>query len=195
MLTKKQQIKQKIIAITVVTFMFFMVFNTVELQNVFAIGANTTLTQNFAGGSLALTASSSAGFNDIQIGTPINSKANLVVVNMQDYRGSGAGWTTSGNISAQFQATNAGVNTIANTVVAWNPTGAALTSPDSSNLNGMAKGAATYFSDGIKTLVNTSTNNGMGNYQLSGTELNIVYNGRGDQAPGSYTATLQLTIA
>lgn len=195
MKTKKEQLKQKIIALTVVAFMFFMVFNTVELRNVFAIGANTTLTQNFTTGSLALTASSSAGFNDVQVGTAINSKANLVVVNMQDYRGGGAGWTTSGNITAQFQATNAGYNVIPNAVVAWNPTGAALTTPDSSNLNGNTKGTASYFDGGLKTLLTFSSGNGMGNYQMSGTELNIVYNGRADQTAGSYTATLQLTIA
>lgn len=173
--------------------MFFMVFNTVELRDVFAIGANTTLTQNFTAGTLSLEASASAGFNDVQVGTAINSKANLVVVNMRDYRGGTGNWTVSGSLN-NMMSTNPGYNIIDKAIVAWNPAGAALTSPDSSNLNGIAQGGAGYFS-GARTLANSSVGNGLGNYQLSGTELNIVYNGRADQVAGSYVGTLLITIA
>jgi hypothetical protein len=194
MKTKKQQLKQKIIALTVVTFMFFMVFNTVELRDVFAIGANTTLTQNFTAGTLSLEASASAGFNDVQVGTAINSKANLVVVNMRDYRGDTGAWAVTGNITSQLQTTDPGYNYIPNTTVAWNPTTAALTTPDSSNLNGNLRGTAGYFGGAVRNLMAFNSGNGMGNYQLSGTELNIVYNGRADQIAGSYVGTLELTI-
>ncbi len=194
MATKKQQIKQKIIALTVIVFMFSMIYNTIDTRNVFAAVNNTTLTQNFAVGSLAITAPTSAGFNVLNIGQALNSKANLSVVNVQDYRGSGVGWGVTGNITSQFQATNAGYNYVPNTSVAWDPTTATLSTPDSSNLIGNLRGTAGFFGGAVKNLFAFNANNGMGNYQLSGTELNIVYNGRADQAAGSYQATLELTV-
>jgi len=89
-------------------------------------------------GSLSLEANTAVPFNDITIGSPANSKSNLAVVNVRDYRGSTGSWTATGSENGLWIVT-AGVNNISNASFAWNPTTASLTSPDSSSLTGVAK--------------------------------------------------------
>jgi len=193
--TKKQQIKQQIIATLVIVFMFTMIFGSVEIRDVKAIGDNTTLVQNFTAGTLELESPASVGFNDIALGTGgTNSLANLVIVNMRDYRGTGAGWTVSGTMNDMMTSGGGGLNKIVNSTIAWDPQTATLYGLDGASTDGMAKGSAGYFS-ASRTLVNAAVNAGLGNYCLNGTELNIVWDGAANQVSGTYQNTLTLTIS
>ena len=189
MKTKRQQTKQKIIATFIILFMFVMIFGSVSVDFTSAIGTNTTLIQNLVAGALSMEAPATLGFNDLTIGTPFNSWANMVQVNARDFRGSGVLWGVTGTMN-DMRATNVGINTIANTVIAWAP-GPAFA--DNGSNTGTAIGASGYFS-AARTLFNTSTNNGMGNYKITNTILNVVYNGRTDFAAGSYQNILTMII-
>lgn len=195
MKTKKQQIKQRIVATLVTAFMFIMISGC---YNVPSLHAGTTwytnLVQNIVAGSLNIDSMSNLGFNDITVGVATNSLANLEVVNMQDWRGNGQGWTVSAYCNALTTAA-AGVNTIANTSIFLN-TGSVQA------VSGSLTGVATYGTDSWRdlssprTLVNTAvaSNAGMGSYNLANTSLNVVYNGRADQKTGTYQNQLTLTI-
>jgi hypothetical protein len=59
--------------------------------------------------------------------------------------------------------------------------------------SGVTAGTGGYFSS-QQTIANSSTNNGFGNYKLTNTVLNIVYNGNAGQKVGTYQGTLLMTI-
>ncbi len=187
--TKKHQIKQKIIATFIILFMFIMIFGSVSVDFTSAIGTNTTLIQNLIAGALSMEAPTTILFNNINIGTAINSLAMMTQVNARDLRGSGVAWSVSGTMN-NLTATNAGLNNISNAVIAWAP--GAYWSDNGSN-TGVALGVAGYFS-GARTLFNTSANNGMGNYKIVNTVLNVVYNGATDFQAGTYQNTLTMII-
>jgi len=187
--TKKQQIKQKIMATLVVLFMFVMVFSSVNVDFTRAIGTNTTLIQNLIAGTLSMEAPATLGFNNINLGSAANSLANMNQVNARDYRGSGAAWSVTGTMN-NLTTAGAGVNNISNTAIAWAP-GASFA--DNGTNTGTAVGAAGYFS-AVRTLFNTSINNGMGNYKIVNTTVNVVYNGNPNFVAGTYQNTMTMTI-
>ena len=189
MKTKKQLLKQKIAAALVMLFMFVMVFGSVNLNFTSAIGTNTTLIQNLVAGTLAMEAPVTIGFNNINLGSAANSLANMNQVNARDYRGTGVAWTVTGFMNS-LTAVEAGINTIANTVIAWAP-GAYFS--DNGTNTGVALGTAGYFGV-LRTLFNTSINNGMGNYKIVNTTMNVVYNGNPNFVAGTYQNTMTMTI-
>jgi hypothetical protein len=187
--TKKQQIKQKIAATLVVIFMFVMVFGSVNINFTSAIGTNTTLIQNILAGALSMEAPTTLAFNNINLGTAINSLANMNQVNARDYRGSGAAWSVTGTMN-NLTASAAGVNNISNAAIAWAPVASFA---DNGTNTGTAVGAAGYFS-AARTLFNTSINNGMGNYKIVNTTVNVIYNGNPNFVAGTYQNILTMTI-
>jgi hypothetical protein len=192
MKTKKQEIKQKIIATLVISFMFIMISGTFNVASILAATTTyTNLVQNFVAGNLELEAPNNVAFNNLAVGIAENSLANLDQVNMRDYRGSGAGWTVIGYTN-NLQIATAGVNNVSNASIWWNP--GTLTNFQGSS-TGVSPAAGWASLDAQRTLVSASTNNGMGNYRVSNTALNIVYNGRSDQLQGTYTCVLTMTIS
>jgi hypothetical protein len=196
MKTKKQQVKQRIVATLVTAFMFVMISGCYNVSNLYAsTGWNVTLIQNIVAGTLNIDSLSTLGFNDITVGIANNSLANLSVVNMQDYRGNGQGWTVTAVCNA-LTTLASGTNTIANSSIFIN-TGSVHAV--SGSIIGVATSGEGSWQDlqSIRTLVNTSTasNAGMGSYNISNTTLNVVYNGRPDQKTGTYQNLLTLTIA
>ena len=191
MKTKKQQIKQKIAATTIVIFMVAMVFGS---QNEFAsaIGTNTILIQNFIAGQLQLETLTTLGFNDLTVGTAASSLANLSIVNIRDYRGTGAGWTVTGVVNNMFTSAAGTYNYINNAVIAWAP-GTIFALDGGASTNNVTSGSPGYFSTS-QTLAAATVNNGFGNYKLTNTILNIVYNGNAGQKVGTYQGTLLMTI-
>jgi len=192
MKTKKQQIKQKIIATLVVSFMFIMVSGTFNVTSILAATTTyTNLIQNMDQGNLELDAPYNVAFNNLSVGVAANSLANLDQVNMRDYRGTAAGWTVVGYTN-NLQVSSAGINNISNASIWWNP-GTLTNFQGSSTGVTPASGWASFGSQ--RTLVSASANNGMGNYRVSNTQLNIVYNGRIDQLQGTYSCVLTMTIS
>jgi len=195
MQTKKRQIKQQIIATLVVSFMFLMVFGALN-QEIVSANFVSNLIQNFVGGTLQLQGPTSIGFPDINVGTPTNSLANLSAVNIRDYVGSGALWSVVGSMNNML-ATNAGTrNFLDANNIAWFPGNATLTGLEGASTSGIALGTNTLMNAATsRTLINASANNGMGNYILNGTLINIQYYGWGNQIAGTYQNTLTLTIS
>jgi len=195
MQTKKREIKQKIIAVFIITFMLTMVFGSLEMPAVWAIGSNTNLIQNFIAGSLSMEAPASLGFSNISVGVPANSLANMDYVNFRDYTGSGAFYAVTGTMNNMFTSAAGTRNYVLNGNIAWSPSTSVLTGLEGSSTSGMAKGSDGFFDVAARTLINTSNNNGMGNYRVNSLNFNIQYYGWGDQKAGTYQNTLTLTIA
>ena len=189
--TKRKQVKQKIIATLVVIFMFGMIFGSVSLRDVQAIGANTTLSAIISAGSLSLEAPASASYGAITLnGVQQNTTANLVEVNMRDTRGSGAGWTAVGSANNMYKDAT---NNISNIYVSWAP--GTIFALDGASNTGVTAGTAYSgnFGDGTKTLATSTTNNGMGNYVINGTIMNLTV--KTGVLAGTYVNTLLLTIS
>ena len=190
---KRQQIKQQIAATLIISFMALMVFGSVEVADLSAAVNNVTLIQNLVAGTLQLEAPTSKGFNDLTVAVAGNSLANLDQVNVRDFRGTGAGWTLSGTMNNMLTsaAAGGGSNEISNAVIAWAPgTYYAL---DGGSNTGVSAGTAGFFS-AARTLLTATANNGMGNFVMNGTVLNVVYNGYAGQKVGTYQNILTLTV-
>jgi len=193
MKTKKQQIKQQIAATVVISFMLFMVFGTLNTQIASALGTNPTLIQNIVAGTLQLETQASLGFaTAFTTGVAGNSTANLTVVNMRDYRGTGAGWTIAASMNNMYMGVAAGTNNISNANISWYP--GTINSPDGSSTAGITAGTSGVFS-AAKSLASSTSSNGMGNFNVANTLINITYNGNPTQLWGTYQNVLLVTIS
>jgi hypothetical protein len=191
MKTKKNQVKQQIVATLVVVFMFGMVLGSMDVRDAEAIGSNSLLRQVVLAGSLSLEATNFLLFPSVTLNaTAQNSTANLGQVNMRDPRGTGAGWTAIGSANNMVAANGA---VISNVHLSWAP--GTIYALDGSSNAGVAAGASYSgnFGDGTRTLANTSTNNGLGNYVINGTILNLLI--LPSTLAGTYENTLTLTIS
>jgi hypothetical protein len=192
MKTKKQTLKQKIVATTVMLFMLFMLFGSLNLPGVSATGTNTNLIQNVVAGTFGHGALTNIVFSDITVGSATNSGSNMTMTTAWDLRGSGAGWTIAGYASRLWIQNSAiGVNNLDNVEIRWYPAGATIYAITGVT-TGMTLGSTANL-DGSRTLITAPTNNGMGNYRINGVMFNIVYNGRTDQVAGSYVSVLTMT--
>ena len=193
MKTKRKDIKQKIVSTLVVVAMIIMVFSTLEYKRILA-DSNVTMSQTVSAGTLSMSTVTSLSMNSaITIATATNSLGNLVVVNVIDYRGSGAGWTSTIYATNWNQiARDSGTNNISNSVTYIAP--GTLGNYNSSSEAGIAVGSAGSL-DSPVTLFNASSGNGMGAYFLGNSELNIVYDGDATLLAGTYQATSTVTIA
>jgi hypothetical protein len=190
--TKKQTIKQKIVATTIVVFMLFMLFGSLNLPGVSATVTTTNLIQNVVAGTFGHGALSNIVFPDITVGSSTNSGSNMTMTTAWDLRGSGAGWTIAGYASRLWiQNSAVGVNNLDNTEIIWYPAGATIYA-----LTGVTTGMTMGGTNALnfsRTLITAPVNNGMGNYRINGVMFNIVYNGRTDQVAGSYVSVLTMT--
>jgi hypothetical protein len=195
MKTKKQQTKQRIVATLIILFMMLMTFGTLDVPGTSATVTTTNLIQNViaSGAGLGHAAMSDIGFNDITLGTAINSRANMIQTNVWDFRGNGAGWGVTA-VCTNLVVAVAGINYFDNaTQIAWDPSVGTIISIAGST-SGITLGTAGLFSS-TRTLVSSTTNNGMGNYRVNNVLFNVIYNGRMDQKIGTYTAVLTMTSA
>ena len=189
---RKRQLKQKIIATLVVVFMFAMISGTVNTVRVQAYGDNTILQAIVQGGTLSLDSPDQANYTTVTLNAATQTTTtNLVQVNMRDPRGSGAGWTTVGACNDM----KAGTNTIANAYIDWAP--GTVYALDGASNTGVAAGEDYIgnFGDSLRTLANTalSSGDGMGNYVINGTIMNLKI--KSDVNAGTYQNTLLLTIS
>jgi|WetSurMetagenome_2_1015567.scaffolds.fasta_scaffold368360_1 hypothetical protein len=195
MKTKKQKVKQQIVAVVITAFMFVMISGCYNVGNLFAAtGVNVVMIQNLVAGLLNIDSMATLAFNDLNIGTAGNSWANLQVVNVQDWRGNGSGWQVYAYCNSLMVAST-GVNNIANSSIFIN-TGT-LSAVNGSTTGMGTTGAASWRAlSGNLVLINmaAASNLGMGSYNLANTLVNVVYNGRGDQKAGQYQALLTLTV-
>jgi Flp pilus assembly protein TadG len=192
MKTKRKELKQKIVSTLVIVAMILMIFTTLEYKRILA--DTVTMSQTVSAGSLSMSTVGSVSMNSaISIATATNSLGNLLVVNVIDYRGSGAGWTSSIYASNWNQITReAGTNNLSNAITYIAP--GSLGNYNSSSETGIAVGSAGSL-DAVVTLFNASSGNGMGAYFLGNSELNIVYSGDATLLDGTYQATSTVTVA
>jgi len=195
MKTKRQKTKQQIISTIVVFFMFIMVSGTVNVMN--GNAATTVymnLIQNFVSGVMSIECMENLAFNDITIGSPTSSLANMTSFNIRDYRGSGAGWNVTA-FSNDLTISNSadGINNVSNASIAMNPSTATILGLDGSSTTGVSLGAAAYLNY-ARTMVISTVGNGSGNYAVNNITFNVVYNGRADQLAGVYQAQVTFQI-
>ncbi|OGI27040.1 MAG: hypothetical protein A2359_01700 [Candidatus Moranbacteria bacterium RIFOXYB1_FULL_43_19] len=190
MKTRKSELKKKIFATLVIVFMLAMMGGMISLKNVRAIGDDTTLQQVLTGGSLSLESPTQVNFNSQTAGSGANSLANLTQVNMRDYTGTGGGWAATATANAMTAANAA---TIPNTRLSWAP--GDIYALDGASNDGVTAGPdySGNFGDGARNLTGASSGNGMGNYVINGTTLNLLIIAEDYQ--GTYQNTLTLTIA
>jgi hypothetical protein len=194
MKTKKQKIKQQIVAVLIIGFMFVMITGTLNVGNVFAATSwYVNLYQNFVAGGFGITVNNVVPFNDITVSVAANSLSNLDSLNVWDLRGTGAGWSVTG-YSNNLSIASAGINNISNTQIFFTPgVVTALQGSATGVANGQAALTAMSVGNTAK-LINAAAAYGMGNYRLSNTVINIVYNGRSDQLAGSYAAVMTINL-
>jgi len=189
---KIKETKQKIVAVIIILFMFMMVAGSLEIKQ-FVLAANTDTTnmfQNIVAGTLDMDAVASAAFNNITAGTSDNSMANLEVVNVRDYRGTGAGWqvtATSSNFVNGASGTaiipNSRLKVVCGDLVGYN--GADTTGVAACSYAGN-------FGDGARSIVNAAATAGEGAYNLYNNTLNLLVLATDDAQ--SYNAVLSFTI-
>ncbi|MFH1598388.1 MAG: hypothetical protein ABIB97_04985 [Patescibacteria group bacterium] len=189
---KEKQIKQKLIATVVIFFMFVMVATSIEQFSFIRAATDTAnLIQNITGGSLATSCLGDCGFNDQVAGAGINSLCNFEVVNAQDYRGTGAGFSVTGWSTPL--ANGAGGNLlIPNTRIYWTPADSFFSWNGASN-TGMDTVSTTLDLSAARTLLNTAVNAGMGYYNVPNTTLNVVIATTDYFADYNATLTIDIT--
>lgn len=190
-LSGKQEIKQKIVATLVVVFMLVMISGVVRIGGIRAETDDAVLELIVSAGSLSIEAAAQVNFATVTLNAvSVNTTANMVQVNMRDARGSGAGWTATG---AANNLTAANSTNISNIWLRWAP--GDIYALDGADNTGVAAGAdySGNFGDGSRTLANTTANNGMGNYVINGTILNLLVDSGVPAA--TYHNTLTLTIS
>jgi hypothetical protein len=192
MKTKKQTIQQKIVATTVVLFMLFMMFGSLNLPGTSAAGTTTNLIQNIVAGGAGLghSAMMNLVFTDFTVGVGSNSTTNMVQTNVWDYRGTGAGWQITGYANNLSTAAT-GNNNFTNSNITWYPAGGAIIAVSGST-TGITLGVASNL-DGSRNMIGASVGNGMGNYRVNNVVINVFYNGGMDRRVGSYQAILTMT--
>lgn len=194
MKTKKQKIKQQIMATIVAFFMFIMIFGSFDVLDINAATVvNMNLIQNVVSGALAIECMQNLVFPDINVGVAANSEGNMTVFNVRDYRGTGAGWTVaavSNNLTLNTGA--AGINNFSNAVIAMLPQRGTIIGLEGSSTTGVYRGADLFLT-ASRNLISANAGNGMGNYRLNNTIFNVVYNGRYDQLQGRYEAIVTFT--
>lgn len=186
--SKIKETKQKIVAIVIILFMFLMVATSLEIKQVMAENNQTNLLQNITTGTLTITAFPNVGFNDVAAGTGVNSLANLAVINVRDYRGTGDGWDASAvctnfmnGAGGTVQISNVNLKISLGDLFAYN--GASNT--------GVAKGAGGTF-DSAQVILNTDGTSGEGAYNLYNNTLNLTIS-TSDQAL-DYNALMTFSI-
>jgi hypothetical protein len=187
MKTKKQLVKQKIAAVGIVAITLLMTFGSLMVDQAGAANQSNTILQQIVQGSpLSIEGPTQVNFATVTLNTiAVNSAGNITQVNMRDPRGTGAGWAATGSAN-NLQAANGAI--IANSFLRWAP--GTIYALDGSSNTGVVAGTSYLgnFSDGVRTLANTSTGNGMGNYVINGTMLNLMI------APSTYIGTYQNTL-
>lgn len=180
-------IKQQIISVLIIFFMFLMIFSTVKV-GLAANTGDTNLVQNIVSGSLDMTAPDSLDWTDVTLnGSQQYSNVYLDGVNVVDYRGGdGDGWT----LTVYANNLVAGTNNIS-IEARLNVDPGNITSDDggtnASNFM-MANNATTQ-----STLLSAAAGNGTGvtNIDNSLFKLNI----EAGDAAGEYTAVMTFTVA
>lgn len=118
-------IKQKIVAIFVLTTLFGMVFTAIDLDGnqlqAANVGDNSSLYQNITAGDLTVSASDNITFGAVTAGATVESPINVDLVNVTDFRGVGLVWSVTGYSSAFAGAVS---GSIPNTRLNWNPAAA-----------------------------------------------------------------------
>lgn len=172
-------------------FMFVMVSGMIKIYDATASpNANITTQAIVTGGSLSIDTQGQVNYSSVTLNAAAqNTTGNILQVNMRDPRGTGAGWSVTG-LANNMQA---GTNIISNVWIRWAP--GDIYGLEGSSLTGVAAGPdyVGNFGDGARTLANTSTNNGMGNYCINDTMLNLTI-GAGTPA-GTYQNIVALTIS
>lgn len=188
-MNQEKKVKQQILAVLVIFFMFIMVFSTIDdFSFVRAVADTTNLLQNIVSGELFVEAPTAIGFNDVAAGTGVNSLANLSVVNVIDNRGSSAGWGCVGG-SSNFVNGASGNLIIPNSRLQWAP--GDITGAD---LNGVAAGPdySADFSTGSLTLMNAGSGYGSGAYNIANTTYNLML--QVSDYASNYNATFTFTL-
>lgn len=160
MATRRLEIKQRIMAMFVIVIMLIMIFSTLEYKRILA--DSVTMSQTVSGVALSMSTVASLTMNSaITIGTATNSLGNLNIINAIDYRGTGAGWTVSMYTSNWNQlAREAGTNNLSNDITYITPP-LTFGKYNGASGDGMAIGTICQL-DSACTILNASTNNGMG---------------------------------
>ena len=180
-------IKKQIISILILSFMFVMIFSTVNV----GLAANTgdsNLAQNILSGSLDMTAPGNLNFTNITLnGSQQYSNTNLDDVNVVDYRGgAGTGWNLTVYANNLVAGTN-NINILARLNVAPGDETSDKNAAAGSNFM-MPINSAT-----AAVLMNASADNGTGVSNITNTlfKLNIA----DTDVAGTYTAVMTFTVS
>jgi len=194
----KRRLTEKIISLTIILVMFTMVFGKLVFFNIQEVWAanevNVILQEIISQGELAVEAPAQVNFADFTLnGFGTNVTADLDNVNIEDSRGTGAGWSvTSVTNHMVGSGLTAPGNTINNEYINISTAGD-ITGIGGASTDGIALGGTTgNYNDGAMTIANSATNNGMGNYIVNSTILQATI--LSNNKAGTYQSDLTITI-
>ncbi|PIP04789.1 MAG: hypothetical protein COT24_02985 [Candidatus Kerfeldbacteria bacterium CG08_land_8_20_14_0_20_40_16] len=90
-----KEIKQKIVAVLVISVMFALVFTTLNLNPNFAGAATTNVTINIAAGTLSIESTGTVSLGSTGAGSSTNVSLNNLMVNVKDFAGDGLNWAAT----------------------------------------------------------------------------------------------------
>lgn len=182
-----KNIKQQIVSVLILFFLFLMIFATVNVGWAANV-ANTNLAQNILAGTLDMTAPANLNFTNVILnGSNQNSNTNLNGVQVTDYRGGdGTGW----NLTVYANNLVAGTNNIS-IEARLNVAPGDITSDDggTAGSNFMMPNN----SGGAAVLMNAAVNNGTGVTNIDNTLFKLLINST--DAVGTYTAVMTFTVS
>lgn len=180
-------VKKQIVSVMILSFVFAMVFSTVN-TGLAANTGTTNLAQNILAGTLDMTAPSQLNFTNVTLnGSQQYSNTNLNGVNVTDYRGgAGTGW----NLTVYANNLVAGSNNIS-VEARLNVAPGQVTSDK--NAAAGSNFMMPNNSGGAAVLMNASSSNGTGVSNITNSlfKLNIA----STDAAGTYTATMTFTVS
>jgi len=189
---KEKKLKQKIVSLIVIFFMFLSLMSVTGKLNFVRAESNVVqLKQNIVAGQLDLTVMAEVGFNNATAGTAANSLANMSVFNVEDGTGTGAGWSVTGYSSNLVNGTDT-ATLIPNTRIYWQPSDGFFGLNGASNTN-VTKYSSLVMLNTAQTIITAAATAGMGKYNVPNTTLNVVI--QAGDLTADYNAVLTMTLS
>ena len=187
---KIKEIKQKIVAVLVISVMFALVFTTLNLNPNYVRAATSNVVLNVAAGTLSIDSSQNVSLGSAGAGSSLNVSLANLMVNVKDFAGDGLNWAAT-VYSSNFTNGTGGTKIIPNTRFQVRPNEGTIYNAGTSSCSTTATGTPC----GLSTVCALFNGNpaATGECRLNAVNLNLQILSTDQTA--SYNATLTLTVS
>ncbi|PIY96249.1 MAG: hypothetical protein COY66_04680 [Candidatus Kerfeldbacteria bacterium CG_4_10_14_0_8_um_filter_42_10] len=187
---KIKEIKQKIVAVLVISVMFALVFTTLNLNPNYVRAATSNVVLNVAAGTLSIDSSQNVSLGSAGAGSSLNVSLANLMVNVKDFAGDGLNWAAT-VYSSNFTNGTGGTKIIPNTRFQVRPNEGTIYNAGTSSCSTTATGTPC----GLSTVCALFNGNpaATGECRLNAVNLNLQVLSTDQTA--DYNATLTLTVS